>query len=270
MDQRWLRYFMPAAVSKAEDERQKPFEAGFAGTGNSGMSYGAMQNDIRTNPEAEETFRQILGQHGIDPSRINQIVEAGKQRGITEDKFKQLVPGAIGQIKDALTQNPGMVGDQDASSAFWTRSKMANALGGANTNPNGPGELGENPNARLFAKVGGWLNRTGDKEAAAVRKFLHDTPNLTESAFDEWLKGRPYFQNNGSETVEGWTGRLDRAVPVGLEAYNNAPPPPQPEVRLWNSETDAGPVPGNLFNSNALPENLLNMPDHELRKWGIR
>lgn len=45
---------------------------------------------------------------------------------------------------------------------------------------------------------------------------------------------------------------------------------PEPEVRLWNRETDAGPTPGNLLNANALPENLLNMPDYERRKWGVR
>ncbi len=64
--------------------------------------------------------------------------------------------------------------------------------------------------------------------------------------------------------------------PPSLEQPGNllnsaAPPPPEPEVRLWDEERGAGgPTPGNLLNVNALPENLLNMPDYELRRWGLR
>jgi hypothetical protein len=92
-----------------------------------------------------------------------------------------------------------------------------------------------------------------------VREFLHNTPDINETAFDEFLRGRSYFKNNPKETVEGWTNRLDRAVPVGQGAFNGAPKPPEPVVNLLNSASATlAPSSGNMLNSDAWQENMLN------------
>lgn len=79
----------------------------------------------------------------------------------------------------------------------------------------------------------------------------------------ENLFNRQRYRDGIYDTVRAAVG--DAAQSGGI-----TPPPPEPEVRLWNEERDAGPAPGNLLNANALPENLFNMPESERRKWGIR
>ncbi len=255
MDRRWLKYFMPAAVGFVEDEKGTFPAAHFAQKGNSGLSFGRMQNDILTNPDAEKTLRQILEKENVP--EIDSIVRAGKILNVGPGDFERNVPGMTARVNAALTRNPDIVNDLDIRTTDGTRSEVSNALGGAARNPNGPGELGVNPNPRFLAKLAGWANRSGNLDATT--EFLRTTPQVTEAAFDDYLRRQKYFRQ-GPETVEQWTGRLDRAVPVGLEAYNNAPPPPEPEVKLWNEETDA---------TGPMPENLFNMPQSERIKWGI-
>lgn len=285
MDQRWLRLFMPAAVKFAEDEKGEPLKPRFAQAGQSGMSYGTMQNDIAANQAANDGLRDILihdsdgdGYPIIPRDRVDEILKAGAQPGISGKQFESRVPGGTRQVQDALARNPDMVNAQDAFNLMDRRSDVASAIGGAARNYNGPGELGENPNPRFIAKLGAWANRTGDLNAAT--EFLRTTPHVTEAAFDDYLRQTDYFKKS-RETVEDWTNRLDRATAAGQRAYDNAPEPPEPQVNLLNSdavaamvppgnEWTAGPVPENLLNANALPENLLNMSDYELLKWGLR
>jgi hypothetical protein len=154
---------MPAAVGHVEDETNKPLEVGFAELGRSGMSYGAMQNDITGNRGAANALENILAQEnsGVAADDAKRILQVGTREGIARKQFEQEVPGGIAKVNAALARNPGLVADQDEASTFLLRTKVANALGGANTNPNGPGDLGDNPKARFVAKLSGWLNRTG-------------------------------------------------------------------------------------------------------------
>ncbi|MHB1207257.1 MAG: hypothetical protein ACYCZX_16935, partial [Rhodospirillaceae bacterium] len=184
---------------------------------------------------------------------------------IPETQFRQDVPGGIEQINAALTQYPGVVADLDTRTTTGTRSEVSNAIGGAMRNPNGPGELGDNPNPRFVAKLGGWANRSGNLDATT--EFLRTTPSVTQAAFDDYLRGQKYFKDS-KETVDDWTRRLDRAVPVGLKAYDEASAPPEPG-NLFNTKSFEADVAGrNLLNSDVLSRNLLNTAEVGLRKAG--
>jgi hypothetical protein len=68
MDRRYLKDFSPEAVIEMEGAKGDPYRAEFAG-GNSGLSFGRMQNDVAANRDASRTFydtlRNAQGQTGF-------------------------------------------------------------------------------------------------------------------------------------------------------------------------------------------------------------
>lgn len=69
----------------AANGSKSPYKAGFATKGNSGLSFGKMQNDVRTNSNAEKVFRNILEREGVED--IDKIVTEAKKPGVTENSF---------------------------------------------------------------------------------------------------------------------------------------------------------------------------------------
>ena len=166
--------------------------------------------------------------------------------------------------------------------------------------------VGSEVDPHLVTDIAAWRNMTGDLKRTG--EYMRDNQVSTRQQYDDgYLSRQPHFQKRPggfpkfSERVDDATRdaladtlpELQSPVPnllnsqpyrdnvydsVGAAlnggergAVSDAPTPRAPEVRLWDEETDAGgPTPGNLLNVNALPENLLNMPDYELRKWGLR
>ena len=51
------------AVLRSEGAQEVKYEASFAG-GNSGLSFGGMQNDVGHNNDAKNTFNDILNHYG--------------------------------------------------------------------------------------------------------------------------------------------------------------------------------------------------------------
>lgn len=277
MDQRQLRAFLRGAVGFMEDEKNKPYEASFA-PGASGLSYGAMQHDVAGNSEARAVLLDMMGVKPGDPEhkRFDDALQTG---GLNREEFNKQFPGVVDRVNEALAAHHDAVDARDDVVLDDVVTRVNTTFGAAARNPNGRGGLDpENPDWNLVARVGAWANRT--KDSNDTNRFFRTNPSVTSDGYGGFLGDQTEFKKRSFDT---WANRVTNATRAG-EATMQALPvldPPDPQINLLNSdavvamvpagnELTVGPVPENLLNSNAMPENLLNMPDYELRKWGLR
>ena len=99
--------------SQAANGLKSSYQAEFAQKGDSGLSFGEMQNDVRKNKDAEEIFRRILKREGFGNSEIDNIVDKAKKQGVTRNNFSK---ETLDRINRALENNKSEIDDLDVQS----------------------------------------------------------------------------------------------------------------------------------------------------------
>lgn len=264
--------FLEGATKFAENEKGDPSAVSFPPGEHAALSYGRMQNDIGGNPGARQTFYRALsrtqGDTGLDQSEIIKAMILGSNPEIKEETFEKLMPGTLAKIRQGLALSPDAVAAQDDASAGEMLGKVDMVLAAARNRKDHGGELaGDDPNMRLLAKIGAWGNRNPHLNETAA--FIRDTPQVTEAAFDEFMRKQRQFNhdiNPKAENYDTWAGRIARATEVGRKAAGVP-------ANGFNSDPSDVTAPGwaekpSMFNSEGYRANMFNALEDELHRAG--
>lgn len=294
MDRRYLPTFVPKVLRTMEGAGDNPYRPRFVG-GRSGMSFGLMQNDAAANPDAARTLQNVLNDtksaSGLSDADIAVAMRIATTPGATKEQLDAAIPGGSSKVEDALRAGSAAVDARDSAQEQAVLGYVNKALDA--------GGAGNEVDPWLVTDYASWGNRTGGLDETS--KYAREHGVTTRQAYDQgYLSLQPEFTKRpfaklSARVDDATRGALMDIVPelrapeVNLfnsqqarnDVYDTVSAALRggvahagerdPEVRLWNSETDSmAPVPGNLLNSDALPDNLLNMSDYEMRKWGLR
>lgn len=206
-----------------------PYSASFAG-GNSGLSFGNLQNDVANNPAAKAAFQNILtstaSTTGLTSDQISSIMSVASQKGISGDDFGNFLP----QINQALQTGSAQVDVQDKAQAQNVFTMVQGAFSAAAANPNGPGELNPaSPNLQFVGELAEWGNRTGG--LSQTDAYLRTAPSVSQASYESnYLSQQKQF-TAGTETFSQWQNRLNTAntyatgqaaVPLSSSTVTNA------------------------------------------------
>ena len=200
-----LDIFIEDVVTIKEGARNARYEASFAG-GDSGLSFGAWQNDVAANSDAKTVFNDILLQFGLSKSDADTIVAKAATAGVDDTAFTHQ---ELTTINDALSSavGQGLVNQRDADQRKNVIAGVNAVFDAAARNPNGPGVFDRNnPDPEAVALVANWINRTGNP--TKILDFVEGKPvsskdlpkfrfQLSGAADLDQLK-RKYFRTCGS------------------------------------------------------------------------
>jgi hypothetical protein len=196
---------MPAEILKAalaEALRQHEigglvdvaYRISFAGKGNSGASFGAMQGDLATDrPEPRKAFLAALAAAGVPPDKIDALAETLFGR---RHKTSPLSDGDTSLIDAALAAGKPLVDAMDAEIAADVHAdldKVAAAAAAA-------GRAIE-PKALLY--IVNWINMTGPP--TTLLKWVAGDPVsgvatagtvIDEAAIQAYLQAQKYYREN--------------------------------------------------------------------------
>ena len=153
-------YLGARVVPSLEGAGSNPYTASFAG-GKSGLSYGAMQDDVANSNSAKATFQNILNSTttitGFSSSDITTIVGYASTKGIDPTNLNPY----INKIDSALAASKGLVDAQDNVQLNVLLTNVEGAMFVASLNSSGPGELSPSKlNLAWVAELADWSNRT--------------------------------------------------------------------------------------------------------------
>ena len=220
MDQNLLKVFVKAAVASLEGAGSDVYAASFAG-GSSGLSFGAMQNDVAKNSTAKTAFQNLLTATmkttGLSADDITKIVNLAATPGVSSSSF---TAPQLNAINLALANSHVAVDAQDNIQLSVIMGYVNGALGAAASNPNGPGELGaSSTNLSFIAELADWGNRTGG--LAGTNNFLSSASPVSKANYDaNYLSKQKQF-TTGGESFSSWTTRVNAAEVAGESALIN-------------------------------------------------
>lgn len=133
-----LRVWIKAFVTQMETSYRNPYQYSFS-TGDSGLSYGAMQNDVAVNTDARISFNNILLQTknrtGLTDDQIASIVDRARHGGKKND-FAQ---SELDAIDSAFQNAKGLVDARDEAQLNVVVGYVNQVINSAAANPNGSG-----------------------------------------------------------------------------------------------------------------------------------
>jgi hypothetical protein len=237
-----LEQFIIGVVKKAEAQEGDRYKASFAG-GKSGLSFGALQNDVAANEKAEKTFEKILAHSGLFSSEeIKEIMKSARKRGA---KREDLAP-FIDRIDRALSSEAGRrvidARDEDQKKTLLGGMRTFLAAVWGEKGRRGPGVFDRpfsDPEFRqAVTLVAAWINRTGaptkiidfvkgekvdskwEKDGKKVRteRQLPPTGPITLKDFVDphtgYFSGRLQFSKAGNgEDFGKWFTRITKELP---------------------------------------------------------
>jgi hypothetical protein len=180
MDTSQLKAFVRNGVFRMELEGKSPYQA-FVSTGNSGVSFGAMQNDVGIGPQtnkslARTAFETIMNlqvqSHALTQSAAQQLIAAAENNphGLTQTQ--------LNTISTALAAHRDIVDATDNANFAVAWSNLNGAMQAAAANPKGPGALNSvAPDPLLLVELAEWGNRTGGLSQSS--NFLRTAPEVS-------------------------------------------------------------------------------------------
>lgn len=248
--EQYLKDFLRNSVGRMEGATNAPYDPVYAG-GNSGLSYGRMQNDVAANKDARAAFRGMLDNSkdatGLSDFDIVRTMWGAMTPGATRERLNQDVPGGAAKVAQALDLNHGAVDARDSARLDEIAGIVDNTRNTIARTRNDPVLISD---PYLLTDLGAWANRSGNLNQTT--DFLGRAPDVTRSTYDQdYLKNTDQFAKNG-EDFGKWSGRVD-------DATKNAMAETFPFLQ---------PEPGNLLNSDEYGKNLLNSAAERLRAAG--
>ncbi|MBF0373837.1 MAG: hypothetical protein HQL39_10505 [Alphaproteobacteria bacterium] len=215
--------FALAVVSNAEGRPEDRYRATFS-TGNSGLSFGALQGDARVNPAARAVLTQILNDARDRGTMSAETVQRVLTRGVTWNAAQRaadpqpLTAQELEQLNDALgtPASRALIDRMDQDQVARIADSVWALMNAMVDRPTGPGCLDPldwdpNPCALLLA----WCNRVGDLKQ--TQSWLRDADGqLTPALVDRRLRGQKQFQpkpSGGGESYDRWRARILAGVP---------------------------------------------------------
>lgn len=221
MDDAHLREYVKHSLHRMEGATGDPYTAKFAGAGNSGLSYGYLQNDVgigSKSPIARSYFTTILntqvGVNGVTQQDIDAIIS-------NAFNSSSLSGPQLAIVNRALASNHSLVDQADNAQLTEVMGYVHRAIDSAGLNPNGPGELDAvGPNPALLTSLAHWGNQTGGLNEAS--SYLLSTSHVSLVDFtDNYLYQQKFFRENPNFQTE-WPSRVAEATASGLVASGSA------------------------------------------------
>ena len=192
--------------SQAANGLKSSYQAEFAQKGDSGLSFGKMQNDVRKNKDAEEIFRRILKREGFGNSEIDNIVDKAKKQGVTRNDFSK---ETLDRINRALGNNKSEIDDLDVQSMNKAIDHVEKVINQVDSR----GVFNEShPD---FHKAAGmamhWGNQTGNLKEFGDHFSKIKNPSLKD--IENYLKDRWQFnpKNEKHQDFGSWMERATEA-----------------------------------------------------------
>lgn len=215
--------FAHAVVANAESRPRDRYRATFS-TGDSGLSFGALQGDARVNAAARAVLTEILDTAQAEGRMSAETARRVLVRGVQWNAAQRaadprpLAAGELDQLNDALAAPASrvLIDRMDRVQAAKVADAVWALMQAMTARPAGPGCLDPRdwdpePCALLLA----WCNRVGD--LTQTRTWLRDFDGaLTPAVVDQRLRGRKQFQpkpGGGGEDYDRWRGRILAGVP---------------------------------------------------------
>lgn len=211
LDNQQLRDFIKKSVSSSEIGNTSPYVSVLS-TGNSGLSFGALQNDVGNNSIARTAFRKILDAE-VDLGALTSA-QADSLYSKASQNF-QLSSAERVLVDKALLAHTSLVDAADEQQLIIIERYVNLALDAASKNPNGPGSLDRNNlDLQFVAELAMWGNRTGGLSSTA--QFLETATEVSRQNYElEYLSKQAQFTNT-SEDFSRWQERVDEATLSGL------------------------------------------------------
>ena len=172
-----LKTFVKEVLTKAEGAKDSLYRLSFAGTGDSGASFGLFQNDVAVNDVAKAEFRTILTQARNDArvalftsAEVDQIVTLAGAKRVTAAHFTR---SDLDRVNKALSSADGkrVIDDLDGRTLTKVTNLVNTFLGTVNSGSLGTGVFNRaNPDPIALAAVVSWTNRSG--EPIDIAKYM--------------------------------------------------------------------------------------------------
>ncbi len=213
-----------------------PYQPAFP-LGNSGLSFGQMQNDahtqgvLSTGYKASTLLAKALSDYGVDSGTADSIVSRASTAGVSEGTGPgQINPDEVALIQAALQHDAPLVAAQDAAAAQVVVNYVKETIDAAQDWPQGPGVLdANNLDPTAVALLAAWYNRTGaptniiDPDYPTSLPNTESTGGLTVQDIENYLSHQTQFTH---ESFASWLTRVDKAA-IGhndlLASMINAP-----------------------------------------------
>ena len=212
---KFLKEYVRLAVKSGEVASTNPYNSSFS-TGKSGLAFGNMQHDTRTNERARTYFRRILdadiaAQH-LSKAKADAIYTAAlnNPKSLNNEADRALIDAA-------LMRHHALIDKADEERLDEVMIEVERALSAAEMNPNGPGELNrEDPNLGFIAELAMWSNRGRGLIETSIH--IGKMPNINRV---DWEKGylsqqeqftRKKHPNRKKESFSSWLKKVDRAI----------------------------------------------------------
>ncbi len=233
MTQAGLTLWVKNYLTQIETGGDNPYQASFS-TGGSGLSYGALQNDVAGNPQARSTFLQILNQTanitGLSIAQINVIMQLAATHGVSRNSFRPYInsgalpANVINLINEAISDSKSTVDTQDANQLSVVMGYVNGALNAAASNPNGAGTLSaSNLDLTFVGELAEWGNRTSPPGLGSITinpstdYYLSHTQTVSRTDYDtSYLSQQKQFlptsAGGNGESFSNWTTRATNAT----------------------------------------------------------
>ena len=238
-----LTDFVADVLMQVEGARNKPYELITKGTGNSGFTIGRAQNDARTNDDAFETLKTMLGQPKLlggtdDVAFKSRVLEKARMSALEYAKDKDpLTADEIRRVNSLLNHpdNRSLIDQLDRTQFGKVADEVERLIDDAQGWPQGPGAFDrDNPDPESLALAAAWANRTGG--LAEMRTTLGSYPTLpwTPENVRLYVSQQRQFRSpledrGNGENFGNWFGQVGNAAQAsttGLGWPMNAPPAP--------------------------------------------
>lgn len=238
--EQYLKDLLRDSMGRMEGATDAPYRPVYA-RGNSGLSYGRMQNDVAANKNARAVFRGMLDNTkdatGLSDFDIVRTMWGATTPGVAAQRLDQEAPDGAAKVAQALDLDHAAIEVRDSARLDEIAGAVDQARDDAAAARNDP-TLAFGPH--LLTDLGAWYNRTGDLKATTG--FLKSAPDVTRDIYDQsYLRSRAQFTKN-RENFQNWSHRVD-------DATKNAMADTFPFLQ---------PEPQNLLNTDEYGENLLN------------
>ena len=200
--------------------------AGFAQKGDSGLTFGAMQNDVRTNPNATPVFLDILNHYAAenDPNgsiSVKNIVAIAGTQGVKRSDFS---PEELNFINSALSSDYGKTKTDamdkitsDALIESIDKAILAAVQKWGNENlgildPSHPDFLKAAELLGAWSNCSGGLGKFNEYVSGSEMQFgggthqLTDAPTLDDVVY--YVGNQKYFKNQGEDAFQKWYDRF--------------------------------------------------------------
>ncbi|VVM48353.1 calcium-binding protein [Pseudomonas fluorescens] len=211
LDSQQLRDFLKKSVSSSEIGGSNPYVSSVS-TGQSGLSFGSLQNDVGNSSIAKTAFRGILNAEvalgALTQAQADSLYSKASQKIMLNVNETALVDQALSAHRD-------LVDEADAKQLVLIEKYVNVALDAAANNPNGPGGLNRNAlDLQFVAELAMWGNRTGGLNATA--EYLLTASEVSRTNYESlYLSNTAQFTTT-NEDFGRWQERVDEATLSGF------------------------------------------------------